>query len=387
MNRTTRVTALSAAAVASLTLASCSSQNDETDATPASAAITQPVAVTFDGGIHLLDGDTLELKDTVSLDGFNRVNPAGDDTHVAVSTPDGFQFLDATTGQMTDLRFDGPKPGHVVTHAGKTVLYMDGTGVTSILDSDDLAAPAETYTAPEPHHGVSVVLEDGTLVTTLGNEEGRPGAVALDADFTEIARNEDCEGVHGEAVARSEVLAVGCKDGALLFKNGGWVKVPGGDPYSALATGAGSSESGVILFDYKIDPDAEREFPEQFALVDTVAEKITVVPMPGGASYSFRSLGRGAHGEALILGTDGSLHVVDPESATIEHSWPVVAEWKEPMDWQEPRPALFVRGHDAYVTEPATRSVYKIDTETGEIDARVTLDGTPNEISGVAGAH
>lgn len=387
MNRTTRMTALSVTAVASLVLASCSSQSGEADATQSASSINQPVAITFDGGIYLLDGDTLAVKDTVALEGFNRVNQAGDDTHIAVSTPDGFRFLDATTGQMSDIAFDGPKPGHVVAHAGKTVLYMDGTGVTSILDSDDLAAAEQTYTAPNAHHGVSVVLEDGTLVTTLGDEESRPGAVALDAGFTEIARNEQCEGVHGEAVARGEVLVLGCKDGALLFKNGGWVKVPGGAPYSALATGAGSPESGVILFDYKIDPDAEREFPEQFALLDTVAEKITVVPMPGGASYSFRSLGRGAHGEALILGTDGSLHVVDPESATIKHSWSVVAEWKEPMDWQQPRPSLFVRGHDAYITEPATRTVYKVDTETGEVEAEVTLDGTPNEISGVASAH
>ncbi|MFD1814712.1 zinc metallochaperone AztD [Rhodococcus gannanensis] len=384
MNKRTRVTALAVAAAAALSLAACSSESDAQDTTE---AINEPVTVTFDGGIHILDGETLEVKETVSLDGFNRVNPAGDDTHVAVSTEAGFQFLDAAAGAMTDIKYDGPKPGHVVVHADKTVLYMDGTGVTSILDSDDLAAEAVTYTAAEPHHGVSVVLEDGTMVTTLGNEEKRPGAMALDADFAEIARNESCEGVHGEAVAQGEILALGCKDGALLFKNGAWVKVPGAAPFAKIGTVAGSPESTVLLSDYKVDPDAEREFPEQFALIDTVAEKITVVPMPEGVSYSFRSLGRGPHGDALILGTDGKLHVVDPATGAIENSWQVVGEWQEPMDWQEARPALFVRDHDVYVTDPATRKVFKLNADSGEVEAEVTLDNAPNEISGVSGAH
>lgn len=378
------LTASSALLVGALTLSSCSSETEPQAA--AGEPVNNPIAITHDGGIYVLDGNTLDVRHDVPLDGFNRVNPAGDGKHIAVSTEDGFEFLDATSGEMTDIVFPGEAPGHVVIHGGKTVLYTDGSGTTNIFDSHELETgqpDSEIYTAAAPHHGVSVVLDNNTLVTTLGTKEGRPGAVALDAERNEIARNENCEGVHGEAVAKGEVLALGCRDGALLFKNNTWVKVPGGAAYAALATQAGSDESTVILSDYKIDPDAEREFPQQFALVDTVAEKITVVPMPNGASYSFRSLGRGAHGEGLILGTDGKLHVVDPDGARITQSWPVVGPWKEPMKWQEARPALFARGHNAYITDPATRTVYRVNSETGQILAQVTLDDIPNEISGV----
>ncbi len=73
-----------------------------------------------------------------------------------------------------------------------------------------------------------------------------------------------------------------------------------------------------------------------------------------GTSYSFRSLGRGPHGEALVLGTDGALHVIDPTTA-VSKKHPGAGPWEEPLDWQQPRPTLFVNGHTAYVTDPARR--------------------------------
>jgi hypothetical protein len=53
------------------------------------------LVATYDGGIHVLDGATLQLAQDIPLPGFNRVNPAGDDRHVLVSTSSGFRVLDA----------------------------------------------------------------------------------------------------------------------------------------------------------------------------------------------------------------------------------------------------------------------------------------------------
>jgi hypothetical protein len=36
------------------------------------------------------------------------------------------------------------------------------------------------------------------------------------------------------------------------------------------------------------------------------------------------------------------------------------------------------------VSDPATDQIHAVDLETGEVTASVTLDGTPNELSGVA---
>jgi len=75
--------------------------------------------------------------------------------------------------------------------------------------------------------------------------------------------------------------------------------------------------------------------------------------------------------------------VIDPVAGTVTRSIPVVEPWQEPPRWQQPRPALFVRGGDAYVTDPATSTVHRIDLATGEIRASVTLPDRPNELSGV----
>ncbi|GLY07875.1 zinc metallochaperone AztD [Actinoplanes sp. NBRC 101535] len=376
-------------AAASLALAACGNETSAAP-TPASAVVNEPLTVTYDGGIQILDGDTLKVAHTVPLAGFNRVNPAGDDRNVVVSTEAGFQLLDAGAGKLTDVTWPGAKPGHVVRHAGKTILFTDGTGEVNSFDPKELATgkpQARQYKTAQAHHGVAVELADGTMIVTVGTEESRTGALALDKNGTEIARNEQCPGVHGEAVAQGDVVALGCEDGVLLFKNGAFTKVDSGRAYSRIGNQAGSDASPVLLGDFKIEPDAELERPTNFSLIDTVTDKITVVPMPQGVSYTFRSLNRGPQGEALILGTDGNLHVADPATAKITHSWPVVAAWTEPLDWQQPRPALFVRGNDAYITEPATKKVHQLDLTSGKIVNSATLDSVPNEISGAVAGH
>jgi hypothetical protein len=393
VNRRTSI-GLAALVAASLALSACASgtksESGSPSASPTTASVKEPVAITYEGGIYVLDGETLKVAHNVALDGFNRVNPAGNDTGVFVSTEAGFQVLDAAAGKMTDITYPGAKPGHVVLHGDRTVLFTDGTGQVHSFDPKGLTDGKPTgrqYKTAQPHHGVAVELGDGTLVVTLGTEESRPGAIALDKDGKEIARSEECPGVHGEAVAQGDVVGLGCTDGVLLFKDGAFVKVKSDRAYGAVATQAGSETSPVLLGDYKIDPDAEREFPEQFALIDTTTNSLKVVPMPKGVSYSFRSLARGPKGEGLILGTDGKLHVIDPTTGTFTNAWPVVAPWKEPMDWQQPRPALFVRGDAAYITEPDTKKVHRLDLTTGKLTGSAELPATPNEISGTLSAH
>ncbi|WP_307961774.1 hypothetical protein [Salinispora arenicola] len=274
MNRHT-TNGLAALVVASLALAACGSgTTDETGSPPTSSAtlVKDPVAVTHDGGIHVLDGETLKVAHTVALDGFNRINPAGNDTGVFVSTVAGFQLLDAAAGKMTDLTWPGTKPGHVVLHGDRTILFTDGTGDVHSFVSKDLTdgkPVGRQYKTAQPHHGVAVELSDGTLVVTLGTAESRSGAIRARQGRQEIARSEECPGVHGEAVAQGDVVGLGCEDGMLLFKNDAFVKIKSDRAYSRIGNQAGSDASPVLLGDYKIEPDAELENPGQFALIDT----------------------------------------------------------------------------------------------------------------------
>lgn len=365
------------------------------------ATYTPRIAVTYDGGIQVLDAGTLQSVGQFELDGFNRLNGAGDGRHLLVSTSGGFQLLDAAAWaephgdhshyytadpELTDVMFDAEKPGHVVVHEGRVALFDDGTGDVTIFDAGAVADPdreAREYTTPEAHHGVAIELHDGTLVVSEGNEDERTGIRVLDENDKEIASSDECPGVHGEAVVADDAVLIGCENGVLIYKDGDITKVESPDDYGRIGNQAGSEESSVVLGDYKSDPDAELERPTRVSLTDTETGELTLVDLP--SSYSFRSLARGEHGEALVLGTDGQIHVIDPESKKLVKSIPVVDEWEEPIEWQTARPAIFMLDGSAYVTDPAKRSIHAVDIESGEVWLSSELEVEPNEINGISG--
>ncbi|MDQ0079593.1 zinc metallochaperone AztD [Arthrobacter oryzae] len=405
-HRTIPARLLTALAVTGLMLTGCGANAtpagsgtagaEAANASTATEAMTR-IVTTYDGGIKVLDAASFEVLGDFPMEGFNRVNAAGDGRHVVIATAEGFKVLDtgvwsegdkhyAQDPAMTNIFFPASKPGHVVRHHGKTILFSDGTGEVTVFESDDLAdgqPKTETHKAAEAHHGVAVELANGELVLTLGNDKERPGIIVFDKDGREITRNEDCPGVHGEAAAADEAVVIGCQTGVLIYSNGGITKLESPTEYGRIGNQAGSEESPVTLGDYKQEKDAELERPEQISLINTKTKQLTLVDL--GTSYSFRSLARGPHGEALVLGTDGALHVIDPETASVTKSIPVVAPWEEPLQWQEARPTIFVNNHTAYITDPSTKTIHAVDFEAGKVISTGTLDITPNELTGVSG--
>jgi len=421
-----RVLAVPSIALSAVLLAGCgaavspgaatpgaASQPPGSDASPGAAKEAQGptprLVLTHDGGITVLDAKTLKPVGGADLGGFNRLNPAGDGRHVLVSTGDAFRVFDAGSWsephgdhshhyagepRLTERSFEASKAGHVVRHAGRTVLFSDGSGKVESFNPAGLAKAlasglpeTDVYTASEAHHGVAVPLEGGGLLVTLGTEEGRSGAVVLGPgkgqDRKEIARNENCPGVHGEAVAAHGTVVLGCENGMLIYKGGRFTKVASPDKYGRMGNQAGSENSPVILGDYKVDKDAELERPTRISLVNTDTAKLRLVDL--GTSYSFRSLGRGPSGEALVLGTDGGLRVIDPASGKVVSTIKVTAPWTESTTWQDPRPTLFVQGSTAYVTEPAARKIHAVDLASRKVLKGGVLDVVPNELTGVEG--
>ncbi|MGO3023833.1 MAG: hypothetical protein ACTIIH_11410 [Brevibacterium sp.] len=194
-------------------------------------AAAQPrIVTTYDGGNLTLDATTLDVIDDTKLEGFNRLNPVGDGDH---------------------------------THS--------------------FAADPQLTDTEEPHHGVAAKLADGSMLRTVGTEDERSGAQVVDDSGKEIASSDDCPGVHGEAAAKDEVIALGCEDGILLYKDGKFEKIDAPNSFGRIGNQSGSDESQYIL----------------------------------GASYSFRSLGRGPEGEGVVLTTDGTLKIIDPATASV----------------------------------------------------------------------
>ncbi|MDI6022610.1 zinc metallochaperone AztD [Leucobacter sp. UT-8R-CII-1-4] len=348
------------------------------------------VAVSYEGGIAVLDPETLEVLQEFSTEEFTRLNTFGDKRTVAVTTSAGFQMLDTADLKLTDLVFDAKTAGHVVAHEGKTVLYDDGTGTTTVLDTAAFAggyqAPAETstYTAAAPHHGVSIVLRDGTLLTTVGDSNGRSGAAALhphDDHWHEEAVSNECPGIHGEGTAANEVVVFGCENGALLYANGEFTKLTAPDSYGRMGNAFVSETSPLVVGDYKNDPDAEGYLLSAVTLIDTEKQSYEVVNLPAEVRYTFRDIARGPGDLAYILSNDGQIHVLDPASGKLTDSYPVVDPWQGPAEWQDAHPAIKVNGDIAYITEPATNSVHAVDLKSGKILASSEFDFTPNELA------
>lgn len=393
-------TALLATACASPTSGSAP-KADAVDGTKVDAQ-TPRVTVTYDGGILVLDGATLEQAADLPIDGFTRLNSAGDGRHVLVTVPTGFQVLDAGTWtsdgtsyvaepELTDLVFKADAAGHVVKHGGKTVLYADGTGDTTIFETDDLLSSdgelpeTEVVPAPEAHHGVSIELEDGTLLTTVGNPETRSGIRVLDTDRNEVAASDECPSVHGEGTAANEVAVFGCSDGVLTYDDGTITKIPAPDQYGRMGNAYVSDSSTIAVGDYNSNPDSEGYLLTELALIDTESKTMEVVELPDGVSYTWRDVARGPGDDIYLLGSDGNLHVLDENTGEITDSFPVIDPWESPVEWQDPHPAILVNGSIAYVTEPATNSIHAVDLETGEVTASAELAGTPNEIAVAVG--
>lgn len=413
------------AIIAALTLSACGSPSSASTDSPVASehphgshaahaaertevdAAAPRLVLTHDGGMSVLDAATGKVTADLPLAGFNRVSPAGDGRHVLVSTTAGFQVLDmgswsephgdhhhhfTAPPELQERLFSATKPGHVVGHAGKTALFDDGTGEVQVFTSKDLEAAelptTQNFKTSAAHHGVAVQLANGQLVVTNGTSEARTGATLLDKPGADgaravLAQSDECPGVHGEASAKDEAVVLGCEDGTLLIKDGIITKISSPDGHGRIGTQAGSATSSVVLGDYKTDKDAEHERPAAFSLTDTATGKLTTVAID--YSYSFRSLARGAKGEALILGTDGKLHIHDAHSGKETAAIAAVTPWEEPTEWQQPRPALFSNGKTAYVSDPAKKLLQVIDLSSGTVSATHPLPHVPNEITGISG--
>ncbi len=277
----------------------------------------------------------------------------------------------------------------MVRHGGKTILYADGTSDTTIFDTaalgDDGLPEVETIDGVEAHHGVSVLLEDGTFLTTVGDADGRSGIVVRDAEGTEIAASDQCPGVHGEGTASDEVVVFGCEDGALVYKDGEITKLAAPDqPYGRMGNAYVSETSPIVVGDYKNDPDAEGYLLDAVTLIDTAAMTSEVVSLPEGAEYTFRDVVRGR-----TTWPTSSASTVPSMCSTPRPGrspTPTPSSRREgPAEWQDPHPAIVVAGDIAYVTEPAADSVHAVDLSTGEVLASTELEVTPNEIAPAAG--
>ncbi|MDO5512627.1 hypothetical protein [Corynebacterium sp.] len=367
--------------------------------------IVPRVVIAHEKGLSVLDTATGEIISETERSGFLRLNNSGDGRHVLVTDGNKFVAFDAALKsrphgdhahhysgdpELRDLAYDAPKAGHVTVHDGLTALFSDGDGTALIVPTDQIAEgyrPADgvLVDSGNPHHGVAVPFQDGSVLITVGTEKERDTIQYRDAAGEILAETSDCPGVHGEATAAGGTAAFGCTNGPVVFDGQEFHKITpaAGVEYQRSGNLAGHPDSPIVLGDYKVDEDADQEHPTQINLIDTRSHTMRQVELD--SSYWFRSLGRGPAGEALVLTYDGHLKVIDPESGEITADIPAIEAWEEKKEWQEPGPILQVAGDIAYVTDAEKQELVLIDLKAGAVSERFPLGVSPVEIAVVDG--
>lgn len=371
-------------------------------------ALFPRIVLAHEGGVTTLDSTDGATLGTAELEGYVRLNPAGDGRHVAVSASDAVTMYD--TGllvqghgdhfhyyvqdpALTDLSVEAPHPGHVVPHGDRTAIFADGTGAITLIDpaslGDGQLEVLEQTATEAPHHGVAVPLADGGLLTTQGTEDARSTVQVLDADGELVAETDDCPGVHGEAAAQptesGDVISLGCENGSVIYRDGEFHKVAIEGDYQRSGNQKGHPDSPIVLADHKVEaePEGGIERPTEIALIDTRDATMQTVDL--GSPYWFRSLDRGPDGEALVLTYDGELNILDPETGEMLHEVPVTGEWTEPEQWQEAGPMMSVADGTAFVVDPAAQTLTMVDIASGETYRELELPVVPHEIQVTTG--
>ena len=371
-------------------------------------ALSPRIVLAHEGGVVTLDSADGSVLNETPVEGYVRLNPAGDGRHVAVSASDAVTMYD--TGllaqghgdhfhyyvqdpALTDLSLEAPMPGHVVPHGDRTAIFADGTGDITLIDPTALGEGQldvlEETATEDPHHGVAVPLSDGGLLTTQGTEDARSTVQVLDADGKVVAETDDCPGVHGEAAAQptesGDVISLGCENGSVIYHDGEFHKVAIDGDYQRSGNQKGHEDSPIVLADHKVEaePAGGIERPTEIALIDTRDATQQLVDL--GSPYWFRSLDRGPDGEALVLTYDGELNILDPESGEILHEVPVTGEWEEGENWQEAGPMLSVADGTAFVVDPEAKKLTMVDVASGEVYRTLDLPVVPHEIQVTTG--
>lgn len=316
--------------------------------------------------VAVADGNTgrLAVHDLRSGARVARVDLAEPPYSVSVA-PDGRHLLvvEQQAGRLSVLdggrvafTVRGQKPAHVVGHGNHVALFDDGTGQASIFDIRKLSAttPVRTISTPRAHHGVAVPVDKRTLITVPApGTEALPVGVSLRGpDVAELQTFGPCPGLHGE-FTDDDGAAFGCTDGVLLIGTGdrpasAKVRYPAGSgPDDHVDTLHGRHGGRQLLGDFGerallvIDRRTRKTRTVRFTLP---VEDFTVDPHSG---------------RAFALTIDGRLHRVDLTRARAGRAVRVVAPFRVPEDWRQPRPELAVGAGEVLIADPAEHRVVR----------------------------
>lgn len=286
----------------------------------------------------------------------------------------------------------GPRPFHLVDHAGQVVINYDGGGYAEILDARRLAqGEVEVTTFPQSraHHGFVARLGDSWLSTVASDEaveEGksvpRLGLQAFDADGAPAGELATCTAIHGEAFSGA-YLAAGCAEGVLAVTSGAsgpeyrMLEYPADLP-QGVTTGTLLGSTGIQLFLGNYGPDGlvviDPADKPHFRHIDLPFRRVDFALDPAHPA------------DGYVLTEDGSLHRIDLLKAEITASAKVTGPYSMDGHWNDPRPRLAMAGDEIVLSDPDAGLVRRIATRTLEEVGTIAVEGVPYNITVAGGS-
>lgn len=387
-SKTTAASSLAIATVV-LALAACA-------ATPAAVTTTSDVAEVEErhsrllvsdadsGTVAVFDADTAAELGALELDGSGNLYPMPSGRYALSVQTDGNQVQLIDAGAWAELHGDhdhyyatepavihgqleGPKPVHVTHLHGITTVYTDGDGTAHVLEApfEDGLQPELLPTA-DPHHGVAYALDDGTLIASFSNDEGRANGIRVtDPDGDILAESAECVGLHGETELTDSIVFA-CESGLMSLSLDDWT-------INTIAYGIPGRAGTLVTND-------ERELA--YGIVDgtTLATfdgtAITTTELPGDGV----KLAIADNGDALVVLADGTVARVAPSGAVVA-SAPLVGEFDTSSDHSVPRPGILLDGERVYLSDPVNITVLVADANSLELIESIELDFTPKSFA------
>ena len=252
-------------------------------------------------------------------------------------------------------------PAHMISHAGRTAIFNDGSGKVDVYDNENLSTdklqPTFTYEGAA-HHGAAVPLSTGELAVTVIAKEGDSlptGVKIVDKDGKETASiTNSCDGLHGTAYSGSddnEKLAFGCNGKVVVYdvatKQTKDVALP--DAGARVGTVKIANGASYFFTNYSIEGQPQNKI----GIVDPQAGDIKLVELP--AAYKSATLTT-ADNKAFVLAEDGNIYKIDLQKAEIELT---IAAYN-PFSLDEEAPILWLANDELYTAMPSYKKAYAV---------------------------
>ena len=371
--------------------------------TPQKKTGSERFVVNFDDGTTAVVSEEA-LETVASFDtNVSYITSGPDDRHVFMSNrKEGYvQVLDTgvyddKTGSpveaepiLYDYTMEGKEPAHIVSNAGTTAIFYDGSGVIELYKDTDLVR--NDAIRPEPiqigsvpaHHGVAVPVNGaGFITSTIPNAADKTrgnGIQKVEKDGQVIEIEAEILRLHGEAASK-----VGDKE---LFTFGGEGKVfvydaktnEGEDillPDKEARVGSFASD---INSKYLIGNYGSKEKPElgtNITVINVDNKTVEKVDLKTAYLYFFA---HDSENTAYVLGTNGVMFIIDLEAKAIKDEVKVMDPWESGEG--KVVPSIAITEKNVIITDSKTKTIKVINQKDLLVTESKPFEKTPRLVT------